>query len=262
MKNAHARFGRLEYTRQMRDTTTEVRLAMDRFIGEAGEKGRVARAHLASVVGGDQDVGAVWAGVAENACFGVSGPDVEPIRVTFGEGAQCFRGTLNVGGRKRPVRHLVVISAEMAGKMAENAKVIRTILCDSDAGFVLYRVAGRMGLPVVPEWAEWFRGELERRKAVASLIGVGCRPLAVTASKKALLKGIGRAVKRGEIRFPEQNGPILWSVQNNFLRPAKEESDEALAQDVETLGRVYRGVKCEDSAGRKVYESGDERFEP
>src|SRR5690348_3086483 len=63
MKNAHARFGRLEFTRQMRDTTTEVRLAMDRFIGEADEKGRAGRAHLASVLGGDQDVGAVWAGV-------------------------------------------------------------------------------------------------------------------------------------------------------------------------------------------------------
>ena len=76
MKNAHTRFGRLEFTRQLRDTTTEVRLPMDRFIGEAGEKGRTAQAHLASVVGGDQDVGAVWAGVVENDFFTVSGPDL------------------------------------------------------------------------------------------------------------------------------------------------------------------------------------------
>jgi hypothetical protein len=85
-----------------------------------------------------------------------------------------------------------------------------------------------MGLPVVPEWAEWFRHELERRKAVMPLIGVGCAPLAVTASKKALLKWIGRGVKRGEIHFPEQNGPIVWSVPNNFLHGAHEESAEAL----------------------------------
>jgi len=228
MKNAHTRFGRLEFTRQLRDTTTEVRLPMDRFIGEAGEKGRTAQAHLASVVGGDQDVGAVWAGVVENDFFTVSGPNLEPITVTFGEGAQCFRGTLTVGVRKRPVRHLVIVSAEMAGKAPEGAKAVRTILCDSGAGFVLYRVAVRMGLPVVPEWAEWFRDELERRKAVMPLIGVGCTPLAVTASKKALLKWIGRAVKRREIHFPEQNGPIAWSVPNNFLAGAHEASAEAL----------------------------------
>jgi hypothetical protein len=234
MKNAHTRFGRLEFVRQMRDTTTEVRLAMDRFIGEADEKGRAAKAHLASVVGGDQDVGAVWAGVVENDYFTVSGPNLEPITVSFGEGAQCFRGTLTVGARKRPVRHLVAVSGEMAGKVPEGGKAVRTILCDSDAAFVLYRVTGRMGLPVVPEWAQWFRDELDRRKAVTRLIGVGCKPLVVTATKKALLKWIGRAVKRGEICFPEQNGPIVWSVPNNFLHRACEESAEALTAGCET----------------------------
>ena len=228
MKNAHVRLGRLEFTRQLRDTTTEIRLPMDRFIGEVGNKGRAAQAHLASVVGGDQDVGAVWAGVVENDFFTVSGPNLEPITVTFGEGAQCFRGTLTVGARKHRVRHLVIVSAEMAGKVPQGAKAIRTILCDSDVGFVLYRVAGRMGLPVVPEWAEWFRDELVRRKAVTPLISVGCTPLALTASKKALLKWIGRAVKRREIHFPEQNGPIAWSVANNFLHKAHEASAEAL----------------------------------
>ena len=156
------------------------------------------------------------------------------MTVTFGEGAQCFRGTLSVEGRKRPVRHLVVVSAEIAGKVPEHAKIIRTILCDSHAAFVVRRLAEQMGLPVVPEWAGWLLGELERRNAVEPLIGVGCAPLAVKASKKALLKWIGRAVKQGKLRFPAQNGPISWSVANNFLLPAKEESDEALAQEAES----------------------------
>ncbi len=233
MKNAHARFGRLEFTRQMRDTTTEVHLAMDRFIGEADENGRTGKAHLASILGGDQDVGAVWAGVVENAFFTVSGPDLQPMKVTFGEGAQCFRGTVSTAGRKRPVRHLVIVSAEIAGKVPVDAKIIRTILCDSDPAFVVRRLAEQMGLPVVPEWAGWLLGELERCQAVVSLIGIGCRPLAVRASKKALLKWIGRAVKQGTFRFPEQNGPITWNVANNFLRPGKEESGEALAENVD-----------------------------
>jgi hypothetical protein len=206
---------------------------MDRFIGEPGEKGRTAQAQLASVVGGDQDIGAVCAGVVENDVLTVTGPNLEPMTVTFGEGAQCFRGTLNVGGRKRPVQHLVIVSAEMAGKVSDGARSIQTILCDCDAGFVLYRVAGRMGLPLVPEWAEWFQHELEWRKAVMPLLGVGCTPLAVTASKKALLKWIGRAVKRGEICFPEQNGPIAWRVSNNFLHREHEDGAEALTAGCE-----------------------------
>jgi hypothetical protein len=235
MKNSHVRFGRLEFTRRLRDTTTQVRLVMDRFIGETGERGGTGRGHLMSVVGGDQDVGAIWAGVVENDFFAVSGPGLEPMTIAFGEGAQCFRGTLTVGSRKRPFRHLIVASAEMAGKIPENAKVIRTIMCDSDAGFVLYRLAARLGLPVVPEWAGWFRTELERRKAVAPLIGIGCAPVAVKASKKALLKWIGRAVKRGELRFPEQNGPVVWSVPNNFLglRPAHEGEEDFGPEEVE-----------------------------
>ena len=252
MKNAHVRFGRLEFTRRLRDTTTQVSLVMDRFIGEVGERGGTGRGHLMSVVGGDQDVGAIWAGVVDNDVFTVSGPALEPMTLAFGEGAQCFRGTLSVGSRKRPFRHLVVLSAEMAGKIPENAKVIRTIMCDSDAGFVLYRLAARLGLPVVPEWAGWFRTELERRKAVAPLIGIGCAPLAVKASKKALLKWIGRAVKRGEVRFPEQNGPVIWSVPNNFLRlrPADEAESDSGLEEVEMAeapgGGPVQGVRWEE----------------
>lgn len=236
MNNAHERFGRLECTRQMQDTTTQVRLWMDRFIGEEVERDGVGQAHLASVVGGDQDVVAVWAGVVENDPFTVSGLGLEPMTVSFGEEAKCFRGTLNMDGRKRPIRHLVVVSAEMAERAPQDGKIVRTILCDSDPEFVLYRVAGRMGLPVVPEWANWFRQELERRKAVAPLIGVGCKPLAVRARKQAVLKWIGRAVKRGELCLPEQNGPVVWRVSNNFLRLAPEAGTEGVAHEPEVVG--------------------------
>jgi hypothetical protein len=262
MKNAHLRFGRLEFIRQMRDTTTEVRLAMDRFIGEEGSKGGAGRAHLVSVVGGDQDVGAVWSGVVENDVLTVSGPDLEPMPVSFGEGAQCFRGSLNVGGRKRPVRHLVAISAEIAARVAQDATSIRTILCDSDASFVLYRVARRMGLPAMPEWAGWFLEELQRRKAVAPLIGLGCTPVAVTASKKALLKWIGRAVKRGELPFSQYNGPITWKVPNNFLSPELAEGGDPLAQDVEVVGASAPQRPVSDSTGRNTHEDDRERVKP
>jgi len=58
MKNAHERFGVLEYTKRMKDTTTRIRLRVDRFIGEV-ENDRNCKAHLVSVLGGDSDVGAI-----------------------------------------------------------------------------------------------------------------------------------------------------------------------------------------------------------
>src|SRR6266511_3124556 len=32
-----------------------------------------------------------------------------------------------------------------------------------------------------PEWAEWFRSELERRRLIESLLGLNCNPIAVKA---------------------------------------------------------------------------------
>jgi hypothetical protein len=157
---------------------------------------------------------------------------------------------------------MVMVSQEMTGKAPEEAKTIRTILCDSDAGFVLYRMAERMGLPVAPEWAEWFRQELERHKTVAPLIGVGSKPLVVTARKKALLKWIGRAVKRGELAFPEQNGPIVWSTPSNFLRPALEESGETLASEAEWSAKSHSSDHSGNFDERQRDEADFERFEP
>ncbi len=219
MKNAHQRFGTLEFTKRMKDTTTDIRLRMDRFIGEpAADERDPGRAHVISVVGGDQEVGAVWAAVIDGGFFTVSGPGLDSMWVTLGEGAECFRGTLNLPGRKRPVRHLVAISAELAKtRPGADPEARRTVLCDDDPTFVLYRVAQRFGLPVVPEWAGWFKEELTRRQAIRPLVGVGCSPMLVLGTKKTLLKWIGNALKREQTWFPDSNGPVTWTITKNFL---------------------------------------------
>ena len=73
MKNAHERFGTLEFTKRMKDTTTEIRLRLDRVIAEVEEK-RNCMLHLISVVGGDSDVGAIWAAINEQSFFTIRGP--------------------------------------------------------------------------------------------------------------------------------------------------------------------------------------------
>jgi hypothetical protein len=212
MKNAHERFGRLEFVKRTKDTTTRVRAHLDRAILEARNSDHhSASAHLLSMIGGDSEIGALSAAVAEGSWFRIEFPDNTHISASLGPDAQCFRGSVVVPGRKRPVRHLVAVSAELAKtKPGTDQEGTRTILCADDPAFVLYRVAGRYGLPAVPEWAPWFLHELQQRKAITSLPGFGCSPVLVKGNKPRFLKWIERALKERAIQVPEANGPISW----------------------------------------------------
>jgi len=231
MKNAHERFGVLEYTKRMKDTTTRIRLRLDRFVGEV-EDARNGKAHLISVLGGDSDVGAIWAAVIEQNLFTVEAPGIEPLAATLGEDAQCFRGTITVTGR-RPIRHLVAISAELAKtRPGADPQGRRTILCDNNPTFVLYRIAQRFGLPVVPEWAGWFNEELSRRGAIKPLIGLGCSPALVNGTKKLFLKWIRRALRQKRIEVPSCNGPVRWSLDNSFFQINQNDLEDDNCQEI------------------------------
>ncbi len=231
MKNAYERFGVLEYTKRMKDTTTRIRLRLDRFIGEVDDN-RNGKAHLISVLGGDSDVGAIWAAVIEQNLFTVKAPDIEPVTATLGEDAQCFRGTITIADRK-PIRHLVAISAELAKtRPGADPAGRRTVLCDNDPTFVLYRISQRFGLPVVPEWATWFNEELNRRGAIQPLIGLGCSPVLVSGTKKLFLKWIRTALRQKRIWVPDRNGPVSWSLDNSFFQAGKNDLEEESRQEI------------------------------
>ena len=139
--------------------------------------------------------------------------------------AQCFRGSVAVPSRKRPARHLVAASAELAKtKPGADREGARTILCDDDPVFVLFRVASRYGLPVVPEWAPWFMRELNQPKAIGRLIGLGCSPVLVSGNKPIFLKWTGKALREGLIHIPKENGSITWKLPRNFLARSASEA--------------------------------------
>jgi hypothetical protein len=219
MRNAHKRFGTAAFTKRVKDTTTQISVHMDRLIAEPAKEGRgPVGAHLISVVGSDTEIGALWAAVTEGAFFQVRIPGSAPIAASLGAEGQCFRGSLALPGRKRPVRHLVALSAEMLKtRPGMDREGNRTILCNDDPTFVLYRVARRFGLPVVPEWASWFLRELERRKVIRPLLGLGCSPVLVKGNKETFLGWIGKALKAGSIRIPGRNGAIFWKLAKSFL---------------------------------------------
>ena len=233
MKNAHERFGWLEFTRALKDTTVRVRLRVDRCIAEIADNGRDGKFHLLSVVGGDSDIGAVWAAVQQNQVFKVEGADFAAADfaaadLSLGEKAECYRGSLNLAGRRRPVRHLVAISAEMMQtRLGGPVESNRTILSDDDPMFVLYRLSERFGLPVVPEWADWFTRELKRHRAITPLAGLGCSPVLVSGTKAKFMSWISRGLRRGLIQFPKSNGPIRWPAMAGFLKPGAPTSGDA-----------------------------------
>ena len=219
MQNAHERFGSLEFVKRTKDATTRVRVHIDRAVLETpkDERGQAA-AHLVSMVGGDAEIGALWAAVTEGALFQIQLPGRSGVAASFGLEAQCFRGSVVIPGRKRPARHLVAVSAELAKtKPGADREGARTILCNDDPAFMLYRVASRYGLPVVPEWAPWFMRELNQRKAIAPLLGLGCSPVLVKGNKQTFLKWVGRALRERLIRIPAASGSISWKLPSAFL---------------------------------------------
>jgi hypothetical protein len=215
----------------MKDTTTRIQVRLDRFIGEV-EDSRNSKAHLISVLGGDSDIGAIWAAVIEQNLFSMEAPGIDPVTASLGEDARCFRGTINVAGRK-PIRHLVAISAELAKtRPGYDPGGRRTVLCDGDPAFVLYRISQRFGLPVVPEWADWFNQELSRRGAIKTLIGLGCSPVLVSGTKKLFLKWIRSALRQKRIQVPDNNGPVHWNLANSFFPVGENDLAEANGQDL------------------------------
>ena len=214
MKNAHLRFGKLKFIKQSKNTTTHINLHMDRFIGETQRPGAAfSPAHLISVVGGDSEISAIWSALSMDEHFTVSGPACDDLRVSLGRNATCFRGSILLPGRKRPLRHMVALSSELAG-IAESASegANRTILLRGEPVFVLYRLATRFGLPVIQDWSEWFWNELQQRKLMKPLLGIGCCPVVIYGTKAKFLSLISWGVKRGAIVFPSQTGSTCWTL--------------------------------------------------
>lgn len=220
MKNAHLRFGWLTYVKSTEKTTTSIKLRLDRFIGEVlPDPPRQAKAHMISVVGGDTQISAISAAISVGDRFMVEGPDVQAIRVCLERNPQCFKGSIQLAGRKKPLRHLIGLSEEFASSNA-SAGSGRTMLAGSDRRFVWASISHMYGIPGVPEWADWFADELNTHHALIQALGIGCDPVIVKGEKEQFLDWLSWGVESEAIRFPTQTGSIRWpgvSLQDIFL---------------------------------------------
>ena len=139
----------------------------------------------------------------------VEGPGVQPIRVCLERNAQCFKGSVQLAGRKKPLRHLIGLSEEFASSNT-SAGSGRTLLASSANRFIWASLAHVHGIPGMPEWADWFAGELETHKAIIRALGIGCAPVLVKGEKEQLLSWLSWGVESGAIRFPVGTGAIRW----------------------------------------------------
>jgi hypothetical protein len=219
MINAHLRFGWLTYVKSTEKTTTSIKLRLDRFIGELlPGPPRQAKAHLISVIGGDTQIAAVSAAISLGDRFLVEGPDLAPTRVCLEPNAQCCRGSIQLAGRKKPIRHLVALSEEFASVTTGPSD--RTLVASSGGRFVWASIADLYGIPGMPEWAEWFMGELRTHHALAPALGIGCRPVIIKGEKEQFLDWLSWGVESGAIAFPMESGPIHWprlSLEDIFV---------------------------------------------
>lgn len=210
MKNAHLRFGWLTYVKSTEKATTSIKLHLDRFIGELlPDPPRQAKAHLISVIGGDTQISAISAAISLGDRFMIEGPKIPPVRVCLERNAQCFRGSISLPRRKKPLRHLIGMSEELIStNRSPNAE--RLLLAGSEKQFVWASIADLYGIPGVPEWADWLHEELDTHHAIAPLLGVGCNPVIVKGEKERILDWLSWGVESEAVAFPVENGPIVW----------------------------------------------------
>ena len=151
----------------------------------------------------------------------VEGPGVLPIRVCLERNAQCFKGTVQIAGRKKPLRHLIALSEEFSSSNNATSSG-RTLLASSENRFVWASLAHIHGIPGMPEWADWFAGELEMHQAIIPALGIGCAPVLVKGEKEQFLSWLSFGVESGPVGLPTETGSIRWpslSLRDAFLPP-------------------------------------------
>jgi hypothetical protein len=111
-----------------------------------------------------------------------------------------------IPGRKRPLRHLVSCSQELADASADG----KLLLVSDDEMFIWSSLVCHYGLPTTPEWGPWIISQLRRDKRVQPLLGFGYEGVAIRATRKYLLMLLRKGLRSKQLDFPPENGPIQW----------------------------------------------------
>ena len=78
----------------------------------------------------------------------------------------------------------------------------RIIVKGNSPDRVLRAAANVYGLPLLPDWEDWFFARLRKAGRVRPLSGLNCAPVAVRGTKAEFLEWIGAGLKSGQIQIP------------------------------------------------------------
>src|SRR5436309_9707429 len=115
------------------------------------------------------EIGAIAAAFGNGDMFTVIDPNGAETLVALGEKPLLFRGSIAVAGRKRPLRHLVACSQELADTTSDG----KLLLVSDDDTFIWSALVSHYGLPAAPEWGPWMLAELRSQKRIHALPGFG-----------------------------------------------------------------------------------------
>ena len=93
-------------------------------------------------------------------------------------------------------------------------------MASSENRFIWASLAHIYGIPGIPEWADWFAGELDTHKAIIRALGIGCAPVLVKGEKEQFLSWLSWGVESGAVSLPAETGSIRWpglSLEDLFL---------------------------------------------
>lgn len=82
------------------------------------------------------------------------------------------------------------------------------MLAGSDTRFVWASVAHIHGVPGIPDWADWFVGEVCTHHALIPALGIGCSPVIIKGEKELFLDWLSWGIESGAIIFPLKQAPF------------------------------------------------------
>lgn len=201
MENAHTRIGIIEFSVSRKKTSTRVRAYFDRFAKELN-----GPAHMVSLFGNDSEISAFSAAIISGVVLTAQTPNGEYHTLNFEEKAVTYKGHIQLPGRRRPLRHLLVSSRAIL----QNGTEGRVYMLNQEPGLVWGTIVSYLGLPAVPEWADAAIRWLRDSGKMVAMEGHQCSPFYVETSREEMLEWIGYNVKEKHLPFPEYDGPIFW----------------------------------------------------
>lgn len=203
MENSHLRLGRLEYQRSSVKTNTNISVHVSHYVGEKEQ------AHLISYFGHDAEIAAVTAAIQKNHRFDLRFPDGSKQRIGFGADASCYKGSLSLREHKKSLRHVVAVSSWLHA----NGSADRTFVMNDEpeaSDLVWATLVSLLGIPADPRWGDYILDGLRADKKIIPIMGIGCSPAVIQATREELLERLGNGRATGNIPFPDRNGPVAW----------------------------------------------------